>query len=201
MNNIEHVFMITTGPCITCPARTDDGLPSVQPDVIAIRRHLREVIEHGDTEVFGMTTGLICTNVRNPDGAISIEPLLLKPIPMVVKIFDLQDESGNPYGVTMIGRVEEIVDYAVRLSATTLERYDPPIVRIGDMLRMSYHLGHCTGGFVQMRQDLPADPPPLVNSLSELCSRIAVLGESQRGRRIYQVYSTEYDRPVTKISS
>lgn len=194
----QYTIFITNGPHCSRTIRTPHG-QEVFPDAISVRQKIQAALEHEDEEIFRIMVGSICLNVRNADGSFDVEPMLITPIPISLRIIDWCNESANPSGISIIGRVMEVMNYKIQLPNNY--RYDPSscIVSVGDIVQASYHLERCTGGLVPV--NLAYDhQPPLINSLSEVCREYVVAGDKschqQRGRGVYKISSTELDAPV-----
>lgn len=196
----QYVLLITDGPCYS---RIDHASTDKKPrlDLASVRQHFCDAIEHQEEESFRITVGSPCLNVRNPDQSIDIEPMLFSPIPVSLLILNWRNEPANPSGVSIIGKVTGVVNYSIQLPSNY--RYDSAycVIKPGDIVQLSYHLEHCTGGIV--RVDLARileHRPPLINSLSEIVREYVAADSGrchqQRGRAIYKAAHTELDAPV-----
>lgn len=193
--NSQYILFITDGPCYS---RVDK---EPRLDLASVRQHFCDAIEHQEEEVFRVVVGSPCLDVRNPDQSIDIEPMLFAPIPVSLQILNWRNELANPSGVSIIGKVTSVVNYSIQLPSN--HRYDSAscIIRPGDIVQLSYHLEHCTGGII--RVDLAhvlEHRPPLINSLSEIVREYVAADSGrchqQRGRAIYRAAHTELDAPV-----
>lgn len=196
----QYVLLITNGPCYACVDQASiDKKPHL--DLASVHQHFQDAVEHQEEEVFRVMVGSICPDVRNPDQSIDIEPMLFFPIPVSMLILNWRDEPANPSGVSIVGKITSAVNYSIQLPSN--HQYDPAscIIKTGDIVQLSYHLEHCTGGIMQVDlAHILEHRPPLINSLSEVSREYVTANDGrchqQRGRAIYKAVHTELDAPV-----
>lgn len=217
MNRPQHVFLITNGP----HAVWKDGDGKEYTNCIPTSELFKQSHHIDGLVKFWFMPGWLCPDVRDAQGRFEIWPQLDAPIPINVKVIDLcgELEHGNPQGVALLAEVKEVSRYQVRLSQ---EDCRTPILKPGDIIRISYHLLQTTGGFsILLHSDNPlleecravrlTDVAPMVNSLSQLCREY--IGKSDPQQRdtggtakpvsaprrdydVYKVVSTSAQLPV-----
>lgn len=184
-NKIQHVFLVTNGP--SCELTTHNGSEDrTVASSDALRQQLMRFCQTNTRVAFWVMSGITCLDVPDVQGRLEVQPLLLKPIPMVVTIEKIFTEAQNPLGVGMLARVQEMKDYRSYLPSN---RYNIPVIELGDQMYISYHLLQNTGGTCKLANDVSVqDCGLLVRSHNEL-QREAVTAEQpgQRGRSVYKV--------------
>lgn len=185
--NVRHVFLITDGP--SCGMVDDVSSPEIESSAEAVLRSLQRCHQTGNSVEFRVTSGLICTTVRDEDGWLEIEPLLLRSLPLVVKLDELWVDPEDPQAVNMLARVHELMEYHTLLPD---EHHDIPVLEVGDLVRISYHLLQNVGGLDKVASTaIGRVTLPVVNAHSQLCRQYVTARQSnrshQRGRGIYKV--------------
>ncbi len=166
----QHVFMITKGP----RKLAADG------DVHCMRTGLifSRACRSGTPVEFWFMSGWLCPNVRDFQGFLEVQPQLLTPLPILVEIRNFSNEVGNYQGLVIFAEVKHVPRYFGHLSEDK-DHDQGPILQVGDLLQISYHLVDSIGGFSILGniKDVKKsaciiyefeDHPPVVNSLSQL---------------------------------
>jgi len=225
MKTIQHVFLVTNGPSVT--QKDGDGKEhciSPQARCILTDELFKLLCQDGELVKFFFMPGWLYLNAHDAQGRLEVQPQLAEPIPILVKILNCCSErdGGNPQGTALLAEVESVTKYQGSLPQG--EENNSQILRPHDVIHISYHLVHNTGGLSILRRNsdvtiggqriteledaAPAvdleDVAPVVNSLSGL--QRVYLGEPSprqyggardHGPSVYKIIGTSEHFPIT----
>ncbi len=196
-SQLQHVFLITDGPNCIKTIHNGDWQNSC-PNIQGLRQFFYDACLTHDTVVFRIMPGITCTSVRNTQGWLEIEPLLLTPIPMTVALEEVSDEAKNSLGLSLYARVQEVKGYKDVIPASYQCKLSIPLLKPGSMVQISYNLMENTGGFTEIKSAFAEDyQPPLINSRCELHREFVKGSLSRRGCSVYKASSTSAETPVS----
>lgn len=195
-NNPRPVFLLTDGPTVRMNVReTAEGFTYE-------RMEIEEFLLHELTgEVrFQMFAGWLGRKPFIDDrGLLEIAPVLLRPLSICVKVRQSFIERNNPDGVTIVGWIEELMDYGGGSDYLYVNNKRIPVMKKGDLICASYNIVDGTGGFVRVESAFREDfQPSLANSRTGVhcIYHREVEGDRRFGRGVYKLHGTADTCPI-----